>query len=596
MAKFYPALKDIKYLTELPTAGEKALLHFLAQALDSSYEVYFQPHLNGDLPDVVIMREHHGVCIIEVKDWSLASYNYVDDRKWELKKNGSLVRSPILQVNEYKNNLYNYHIEGLAERKIKDKTIYGMIQVMVYFHNATQRQINAFLPKGYSNMKDHTKFLGWDDLTAEIFIDKLGPYMGGKTISWYFQNEEYKRFKQILQPIEDYDKDNQCIWKIKEHEALLKKCHAGKSLKLCGAAGSGKSFLLARAARDAYERTGETVVILTFNITLEHYIHDLLRRAGYKGKMDVFIILHYHAFIKRYANTNGLREQEQFVISEEDAVKKYKTIIVDEAQDFCKDWIDSIWRLVADGGQIIFAGDEKQNIYSNSIDPKKGIYTGIPGDWNKLKRTVRLPGAIADLANEFQKEFLSRKYRYEEIEWEQGTLNLEGNPPQYLYSTKFNPHRIVEIYEELQKKCEFHINDSCIIADKIADIRLVDQLFMENGINTMTTFESEETYQIACKYFEGEKLEQELEAVRRSKKYNFWMHAGKLKLSTIHSFKGWEITNLVLVLNEGLEDDPNRQESLYEMIYTALTRCRKNLVIVNIGNQKLDMFFREHCQ
>ena len=595
MARFYPALKEFQYLTKPPTAGEKALVNFLAQILDSSYEVFFQPHLNGDFPDVVIMREHHGVCIIEVKDWGLASYNYVDDAHWQLKKNGSNVRSPIRQVKTYKDNLYNYHVAGLAERKMEKHEIYGMIQVMVYLHNATHREIADFFPKNKSDDLKHTPVLGWDDLQPNYFKAKMG-HMSKTSCSKLFQKEEYDHFSKLLQLTEDDKQLKKPILKIPAQEKLLQKCHTGKSFKLCGAAGSGKSFLLARAALDAYERTKKTVVILTFNITLGHYIHDLLRRAGYKGKMDAFIILHYHAFIRRYANNYGLAEREDFIIRKKEVKKQYKTIIVDEVQDFCKDWIDSIRLLVADGGQIIFAGDEKQNIYGNSIDSKKGIYTGIPGDWNKLKRTVRLPGAITDLANEFQKEFLSRKYRYEEIEWEQGTLNLEGNPPKYCYFTEFHPETIRVLYNEMQRKHGFHVNDSCIIADRVEEIRLVDQGFREQSLNTMTTFESEKTYRAACQLFKGEELEQELDTVRRSKKYNFWMQAGTVKLSTIHSFKGWEITNLILVLHAGLEDDPNRQESLYEMIYTALTRCRKNLVIVNIGNQKLDMFFREHCQ
>jgi len=443
-------------------------------------------------------------------------------------------------------------------------------------------------------MQKNTVVLGWDDLNSVFFKNAMG-YMSKNNYSQLFHKEEYEHFLQLLQPIEDYKNLNQPILKIPAQEKILKKCQTGKNVKICGAAGSGKSFLLARVARDAFERTGKTVVILTYNITLGHYIRELLRGAGYKGKMNVFIILHYHAFIKRYANTYSLPEQEGFVIREKDIRKRYKTIIVDEVQDFQKEWVETVWRLLSKGGQIVFAGDEKQNIYSRPIDKRRGIYSGVSGNWNELKTTIRLPGTITDLANAFQKKFLSKKYTYEEIEWEQGTLNLEGNSPQYRYFTDFSPYAIVAIYYELQKQCRFHINDSCIIADRIEDIRLVDQIFVERGLQTMTTFESEQTYQNARKYFKGEKLERELDRVRKSKKYNFWMQAGKLKLSTIHSFKGWEITNLVLVLHEGLENEPNRQETLYELVYTALTRCRRNLVIINIGNQQLDGFFREHC-
>ena len=35
------------------------------------------------------------------------------------------------------------------------------------------------------------------------------------------------------------------------------------------------------------------------------------------------------------------------------------------------------------------------------------------------------------------------------------------------------------------------------------------------------------------------------------------------------------------------------KETINELIYTALTRVRNNLVIINIGNYKYDKFFRD---
>jgi len=60
-------------------------LDFLDKALNDTYEVYFQPFLNGDNPDIIIMRENSGVMIIEVKDWDLDSYELNEKRNWVLK-------------------------------------------------------------------------------------------------------------------------------------------------------------------------------------------------------------------------------------------------------------------------------------------------------------------------------------------------------------------------------------------------------------------------------------------------------------------------------------------------------------------------------
>lgn len=89
-----------------------------------------------------------------------------------------------------------------------------------------------------------------------------------------------------------------------------------------------------------------------------------------------------------------------------------------------------------------------------------------------------------------------------------------------------------------------------------------------------------------------------IKEIRRNKKFHFWMNPGTAKLSTIHSFKGWEIHTLVLVIKE-TDDHPildvETKEFLSdELIYTALTRCRYNLIVFNQGVEKYHKFFSSH--
>ena len=85
MAKFIPSIEKIQQFRTQPTEGEWYLLRFLERTLDDSFEVYFNPFLNGDRPDVVIMRRGGGVMIIEVKDWDLDLYTVDERRHWHLK-------------------------------------------------------------------------------------------------------------------------------------------------------------------------------------------------------------------------------------------------------------------------------------------------------------------------------------------------------------------------------------------------------------------------------------------------------------------------------------------------------------------------------
>ena len=109
MAIIYPDFDTIKLLKVPPTAGELHLLKKLEKNLDDSYEVFFQPFLNGDMPDIVIVRKGYGIYIIEVKDWDLNSYCIGENNEWFVRDNKNKLNrivSPISQVFRYKENLY----------------------------------------------------------------------------------------------------------------------------------------------------------------------------------------------------------------------------------------------------------------------------------------------------------------------------------------------------------------------------------------------------------------------------------------------------------------------------------------------------------
>lgn len=63
MALLFPSFEEINRMNPESTEGELCLLKFLYYELDDSYEVYFQPLLNGDNPDIIIMRKNSGVLI-----------------------------------------------------------------------------------------------------------------------------------------------------------------------------------------------------------------------------------------------------------------------------------------------------------------------------------------------------------------------------------------------------------------------------------------------------------------------------------------------------------------------------------------------------
>ena len=64
------------------------------------------------------------------------------------------------------------------------------------------------------------------------------------------------------------------------------------------------------------------------------------------------------------------------------------------------------------------------------------------------------------------------------------------------------------------------------------------------------------------------------------------MGDSRLKMSTIHSFKGWELLNIVLFVPAKA---PESNTKLDAIVYTALTRTRENLIILN-ANKRYEQF------
>ena len=152
MAILYPGYDTIQKLRQKPTEGELHILNFLQDTLGDEYEIFFQPFLNGDMPDIIIMKKNSGVYIIEVKDWDLGLYSLNDSNHWFVNTSDGKeqpVQSPVTQVFKYKENLYNLHVEGLLERKIKNPKMMALVNCGVYFHNSTTEECNELISQNF---------------------------------------------------------------------------------------------------------------------------------------------------------------------------------------------------------------------------------------------------------------------------------------------------------------------------------------------------------------------------------------------------------------------------------------------------------------
>ena len=251
---------------------------------------------------------------------------------------------------------------------------------------------------------------------------------------------------------------------------------------------------------------------------------------------------------------------------------------------------------VDSGGEMILFGEPSQNIYKRDHSERESVVAQGFGRWNKLKKSYRsdITSPLINLFKEFQKEFLIKKYQDSEVfdsEFKQDEINFDVLQYQ-TYAEGDLKNLCMEIFDYIKVK-KFIPNDIAILCSTIDLLRSINSLFNVNE-KTMVMFETlEEYYQIIrCndKTPIEEKKEKEvsfkrkIETVRRRKKNFFIQNSELIKISTIHSFKGLESPTVFCILLEN--DSP-------EIIHTAMTRAKTNLIIFDVTNSRYSSFFNK---
>jgi len=435
MAICYPKIEDINRIFPSTTPGELHLLNFLYENLSDDYEIYFQPYLNGDCPDIIVLRKNVGVLIIEVKDWELNYYDILDKNTWMVRSNGARISSPFKQVADYKDNIYNLHVDNLVQMKIHNPSLFSIVSCAVYFHKASRSEIQSAIIGNLINQGKDVVWSNYIDIMTpdELNLNNLKNLLNRRhldRVNTDFSDSIYFSLKRIIQP------DNHTLEKgleiIYSKEQLILTLSKPGPQKIKGVAGGGKSMVLSKRAVNAHIRTGKQVLIVTYNISLRNYIHDRISEVREKFSWAAFNIIHFHQLINSTRINNNIYTVDEINSDESDktlndttqfdSVKenlpKYDSIFIDEGQDYQKDWFVIITKyFLKEGGEIVIFADEKQNIYKNELDEEKKIKTNLFVPWNNsLKKSYRLSSDIATMASEFQKHFWPIKYENDKIE------------------------------------------------------------------------------------------------------------------------------------------------------------------------------------
>ena len=299
MSVIYPELDNIQRLKVPPTPGEWDLLNYLKDHLDDTYEIFFNPFLDGDRPDVIILKENCSAFIIEVKDWNLKNYRVTENNKWKVvyDSKSSIMSSPHSQVFRYKKNLYDLHLPVVGLTRLTNPNFFKLVHCFVYFYGSDKNMINSLYVSAEEKQKEeqnrlnqlfqqkNIEYPSYEESTGRIDRRKRA-LQRDKGISFgsdrlaalvkiikknsgnvLFDDNVYRDFKRRLTPPEHTLKQGISI-RFDSKQLPLTESKNGKE-KIKGVAGCGKTSVLAQRAINAYERHESPVLILTFNITLK---------------------------------------------------------------------------------------------------------------------------------------------------------------------------------------------------------------------------------------------------------------------------------------------------------------------------------------
>jgi len=646
MAIIYPELENIERLKVAPTPGEWALVNYLKDHLDDTYEVFFNPFLDGDRPDVIILKQHCSAFIIEVKDWTLHNYRVSKDNKWEVYNgsSSSKISSPQSQAFRYKQNLYDLHLPVVGLKRLTNPNFYNLVQCFVYFHNSDSASIDALYHPAEEDQKkdkseinqrfrskkiDHPSY----EKSCEYLKRKSRAIQRDKGMTFgtdrldhlikkikkdsthvLFDDDVYRDFKRRLSPSEHTLNQGISINFDSRQLSLTESKNSWEKIK--GVAGCGKTSILSQRAINAHARHHSPVLILTFNITLKNYIRDKISDIQGSRDFSSFEISNYHQFYNSQANNIGKDIAElidQYGIEKlylkdifhNAEVIKYRTILVDEIQDYCSGWVKIIRDnfLESDGEMVLF-GDESQDIYQRIITRAAVIAQGF-GRWIKLQRSYRTNFAspLNLLFKDFQEQFLIKKYSDTEIiETSSAQLGIGFNLLKY-ESIQVPDWKEV-VFNSIQtyiKSYELNPNDVVVLSSKRSIVRQLNEFWIQTE-KTHCMFESLEELATCLKvsienlikmdeqqiYNLSTTHKRDLKRVRRVKKNHFYANSGLIKLSTIHSYKGLESKAVFYVLSK--RDEP-------EIVYTSITRAAEHLVVLDVGsNNMCSDFFAKHIK
>lgn len=570
--------------------------------------MYIDPVINEVAVDFIIVRPNKGVLIVNVFENDLDECTLSSDQK-DIFFSGNSYQSPIDLVNLCQTSVKD-GIEELLMSTIENSRNFSLIKKVVVFTENTINRVKSFF--NISDNQTNYTFLFGNEFLKDANVSR-SLYT---TIKFFYNNSFFddvvmRKLAKIISPSWHSYQEGRIGVEPKGAQRSLSKSRITQQ-KISGVAGAGKTHVLAARAINAMKRTGGDVLVLTYNITLANYLRTRLSDIREDFSWEKIDIYPYHQFFRIRASECQLHVEfgsydEIDFFKNARNHKRYSAIFVDEVQDYTTEWLRIVMQnfLLEPNGEFVVFGDPKQNLYDRPIDEITGeIYLGvIRGDWNHSLTTGRrfTNPRLATLATAFQAQFLS-DLPTDSIGTETSVENILNFQIVSYYDMRvsYSFDSLIDKIIDIINKDNNDAQDFVVLASSRRFLRNIDYNYRQRTKEkTEVTFVSTEQYErlkqihdVTDEHTADWKFERDYDALERTRKQLFTTDKRCLKISTIQSFKGWESPSVIVILEEDFISSSRYFRPMApETIYTAITRARENMHVINIGNDTYHSFF-----
>jgi len=542
---------------------------------------YFEPFI-GDLhPDYILISPKCGVIIVEIKDYSGKYLKTITKSgKWERLKEDKAtpLQNPFDQLYQY----WRAIIDRVSYCQFP-KDLDVPITRIVGFSQISQDDYVAEKIRSIAPSKIHLCFkeVFNRNLNFKEFCNDILP------MNFKISNKQFELLRANIIPtcrlptphqadlLKYFSVEDKIKLLDQEQERIARELGEGHRL-IFGVAGSGKTILLIARARILAKRHPDwKILILCYNKLLRNLLFQLFNPQDYEADITVST---FHSWARNYilsvnnTFTTIYKEAEQKA-EKEDIMNKffqyfvpkiflqmlgalgdskviYDAILIDEAQDFEKDWFLPIMQVLnLKTNSLLITCDGLQGIYARKRFFWINVGIKAVGRVKRFDKSYRIPIEIGAIAQKTLPQNLKKLIdKFDEFI---STKDFAGD------------HGTVEIIISKNRQEEY-----LKLTEKIAR-------YLKNPEEVLILFKynmAKRNYDLSFfDYLRNNNLQW-----RDLEDYNF--ETPGLFIGTLHGTKGLEADTIIIPELDKYKTNKDRQ-----LLYVGMTRSRKRLILSGTG-------------